>query len=624
MRRHPRAVLVCCALPAVFGAALSAHTDMAVGGPVTLTLVDSGNEGSPAAAIAEDAPILDFQFTDLDGATEWLSDQRGARAFVIVMRDVGCPVSARYAPKVARMSKSYSDRGVAFLYVNVNPSNTVEQIRAAELEQHGLTGRYIHDPKARIGKVLGARSTGEVFVLDGNRRLRYRGPVDDQYGVTFTRPRVQHEHLQAALAAVLAGKAPPAADVAAEGCLLGLEQQAIHTGPVTYHDQVSRIVQNNCQTCHRSGGIAPFPLEKYADVHARRVMIARMVKDRRMPPWFAHRDVGEFANDRSLSDADLLTLLRWIDEGAPAGDASRTPPRRTWATAWQIGEPDAVVKMEEAFAVPAEGVVDYQYFYVKTDFPEDRWITAMEMRPGAKQQVHHALVFIEEPGRKMRDRQPGDPVFQGGTAGFFAAYAPGGNGNVFPTGTAKLLPKGAWLKFQMHYTTNGVAAEDRTEIGLVFAKEPPKAEVQTWTAINTRFEIPPGAPNHEVVAERTFRTAGTLLSLFPHMHIRGKAFRMELVSPAGTVRPLLEVPRYDFSWQLAYTLKEPIRVEPGMKLRATGWYDNSELNPFNPDPTKAVRHGPQSWDEMMIGYFDWVPDTSATPAPPSPGGSTRP
>ena len=606
MLQRPLAALVLAGAPLLLGTALG----RGIATPVT-------EVAEPRAPIiVADAPILDFQLTDIEGATDWLSDVKGARAYVIVMRDIGCPVSGRYAPKVARLDKAYGEKGVEFIYVNVNPANTVEQIRADEISRHGFTGRYVHDPLARIGRALGVRSTGEVFVLDGSRRLRYRGPVDDQYGITYTRPRVGDESLVNALDAVLAGREPAKADIDAQGCLLGLEREAIHNGPVTYHDQVSRIVQNNCQVCHRSGGMAPFPLERYADVHAKRVMIRHMVKDRRMPPWFAHRDVGEFANDRSLSDRDLLTLLRWIDEGAPAGDPARAPAARRWPAGWQIGEPDAVITMDSAFTVPAEGVVDYQYFYVKTDFPEDRWVTRMELRPGAKAQVHHALVFLEEPGRKRRDRQPGDPVFQGGTAGFFAGYAPGAAGTVYEPGQAKLLPKGAWLKFQMHYTTNGVEAKDVTELGLVFAKEPPTAEVQTWTAINTTFEIPPGAANHAVVGERTFRTEGTLLSFFPHMHVRGKAFRIELVDSSGAVEPVLEVPRYDFNWQLSYVLKEPIRVRPGMKLRATGWFDNSEMNPNNPDPKVAVKHGPQSWDEMMIGYFDWVPAPAPAAAPP--------
>ncbi len=563
-------------------------------------------------ALPAEQPVLDFQFTDIEGKTEWLSDLPASKAYLIVMREVGCPISGKYAPKTARIAKSYAAKGVTVIYLNVNPTNTVAQIKTDEIGKHGFTGRYIFDPEQRIGRVLGVKSTGEMFVLDAKRQLKYRGPVDDQHGITFTRPRVQREHLTEALDAVLAGRAPREAEVTAEGCLLGLDKQAVHTEPVTYTKQISRLVQGNCQTCHRADGMGPFALETYEQVHAKRAMIQYMTKSGLMPPWFAHKSVGEFKNDRSLSEKDLLTLLRWVDESAPKGNAADAPAPLTWSTAWAIGEPDAVVRMPKAFPIPAEGVVDYQVFYVQTDFDEDKWVTAIEMRPSARQQVHHALVFLEEPGVEARRQQ-------GGLNGFFAGYAPGNVGVQFPAGSAKRLPKGAWLKFQMHYTPNGTATTDLTELGLRFADAPPAAEIATWTAANVRFAIPPGAANYEVVAERRFTTPGKLVSYFPHMHVRGKAFKMELIMPDSTVVPLIDVPRYDFNWQLVYDVKTLIDVPAGARMRATAWYDNSPENKNNPDATKTVRFGEQSWDEMMIGYFDWIPVRVAAP-PPSRGG----
>jgi mono/diheme cytochrome c family protein len=549
------------------------------------------------------AGVFDFEFTDVDGATSWLSELREHEAVVVVMRDTGCPVSQKYGPRIARMEEEYGARGVAFVYLNVNAADTPEAVRA-EIERLGLRGRYVHDVEGRLGRVLAPRSTGEVLVFDAQRTLLFRGGIDDQYGVGYTKPEPTQNHLRDALDRVLAGQKPAAAQADAPGCLLGFEQHAAIRNPVTYTQHVGRIVQTNCVSCHTQGGLAPFPLETYEQVHARRHMIAYMVRSGRMPPWGAHRSVGSFANDRSLSDEEIYALLRWVDNGAPQGQArhlAKAAPRAD-DSGWLIGEPDAVVAMPEEFHIPAEGIIDYQYFYVKTDFPEDRWITKMEFRPSAKQQVHHALVFIEDPDAERK---------QGGTHGFFAGYAPGYPGMTFPEGSAKLLPKGAWLKFQMHYTANGTAAVDRTELGFVFAKEPPTHEVHTRSAINWEFVIPPHAENHEVLAEHTFRQTGTVLSLFPHMHVRGKAFRVDLVDLDGSITPLLWVPRYDFNWQLAYQLKEPVHVEPGMKLRATGWFDNSRRNPYNPDPEQTVVFGEQSFDEMMIGYFDWIP----APAP---------
>lgn len=568
---------------------------------------------SPGSAIAALLPfrdaapagVFDFEFTDLEGRTSWLSEVTGQKAIVVVMRDTGCPVSQKYGPRIAQIEQAYAQRGVAFLYLNTNAADTPEAIRE-EVGRLGLRGRYVHDAAGDVGRVLAPRSTGEVLVFDGSRKLVYRGGIDDQYGIDYTRPEPRQHHLRDALDRVLAGEAPARAVADAPGCLLNFEQHAAVRQPVTYTEHVSRVVQDNCLTCHTAEGIAPFSLESYRDVHARRFMIAYMVKTRRMPPWGAHRAVGSFANDRGLTDEELFTLLRWVDNGAPEGDARHLPapppPRET--AEWQIGTPDAIVGMDEAFAIPAEGVIDYQYFYVKTDFPEDRWIERMEFLPGAKQQVHHALVFLEAPDAEQKD---------GGANGFFAGYAPGYPGMHFPEGTGKLLPKGAWLKFQMHYTANGTPAMDRTRLGFVFADEPPTHEVQTRSALNWQFVIPPHASNHEVVAEHTFQAPGTVLSLFPHMHVRGKSFRVDAVDVDGTVTPLLWVPRYQFDWQLAYHLKEPLRVRPGMKLRATGWFDNSEANPANPDPEQEVRFGEQSFDEMMIGYFDWIPDVAGVP-----------
>jgi hypothetical protein len=337
-------------------------------------------------------------------------------------------------------------------------------------------------------------------------------------------------------------------------------------------------------------------------------MMRYMVENDRMPPWFAAPHVGTFANDCRLAPEDKQALLDWVDAGAREGRQAWAPEPRTWASGWQIGEPDAVVQLEEPFAVPAEGVVDYQYMYVKTNFDEDKWVERLEIRPTAPQVVHHVLVLIEEPGRNApQDAAPGEPVFDGGLQGYFAVTVPGYPGQEYPQGAAKLLPKGAWLKFQLHYTPNGKPALDQTKIGFVFTDGPPERIVATNSAFNTRLDIPPGADNYEASGDYPFERPGVLVNFFPHMHLRGKAFRYELIHPDGRSEVLLDVPRYDFNWQLYYALAEPRAVEAGTKLRATGWFDNSERNPFNPDPTKRVHFGEQTFDEMMIGYFDWIP-----------------
>lgn len=590
-----------------------------------LFAVARGSYDGPTSAFGDGVGhrVPDVKFRDVDGDRGRLYDLLEDGPVVVVMRDGGCPVAQKYGPELARIADEYTARGVRFVYLNVNGSEDADAARA-DAAKFGLTGHYVSDHDWKVAGVLRPLSTTEVFVIDVAGTIRYRGAVDDQYGLTYTRAQPTETYLRDALSAVLEGVAVDVKTSKPEGCLLAQPQElTMPERRVTYHGRVSRIVQDNCQTCHRTGGIAPMALGDYEQVKAYAPMMKFMIEEGRMPPWFAHADVGDWANERRIPERDLADLIAWIDGGTPEGDQADAPAPVRWADGWNIGEPDAVIEIPEPFEIPAEGVVDYQYMFVKTDFAEDRWVQAMEIRPTAVQQTHHVLVFIEEPGRSAR-RAPGEPAPQGGIDGFFAGTAPGGVGFIYPEGTAKRLPAGAWLKFQVHYTTNGTAAVDRSRLGLVFADAPPRTEVRTSSAFNTRFVIPAGAPRHEVVGEHRFRQDAMILNFFPHMHNRGAAFRYELIAgDAGTTggggsgevagrsdvagELLLDIPRYDFNWQLVYVPTDPVFAPAGSTLRATGWFDNGHANPANPDPTADVRFGEQTWEEMMIGYFDWIP-----------------
>jgi hypothetical protein len=356
------------------------------------------------------------------------------------------------------------------------------------------------------------------------------------------------------------------------------------------------------------------PLETYRQVYDRRAVIDLMVGSGRMPPWNASKSVGEWANDRSLSEHDKADLLAWIKAGAPEGDPRAAPVPRKYAAGWNIGTPDYVLSIPKPIRVPAQGVIEYKYVYLKTDFPRDLWITAVEVKPTQPKVVHHVLTLFEEPGRRHRTPEeiaryrPGDelPPDPGNTLyGFFAGTVPGSVGVTFPEGTAKRLPKGAWIKFEIHYQPNGTEVFDQTRIGFKVSPKPLR-EVQSRSAFANDFVIPPNAPRHPVKATYKFEKGGTLISLFPHMHLRGSAFRYDLRYPDGRTVPLLDVPKYDFGWQAYYELKSPIDVPAGSQLLATAWFDNSKANSWNPDPSKTVRWGHQVWDEMMIGYFDFI------------------
>ncbi len=510
----------------------------------------------------------------------------GDKGLVVAIGGADCPVAQRYRPALSRLEESYRSRGIGFVSLDVKSTEG-----------------------ASFAHALEATTTSEVFLFDRARTLRYRGAIDDQYGIGYSKPAPTRSYLPDAIDALLATGEVAVEATTAPGCVLAVDG-ADPAAPeaVTYHNRVSRILQRNCETCHRESGAGPFALGTYEAAKEVAPMIGFVVENGIMPPWFADPGTGPWQNDRSLSDRDRKALLDWAANGAPAGDPADEPLPRTFTTGWSIGTPDAVVAIPEAIAVPAEGVVDYQYVYVKTDFPEDRWIEQMEILPTAPQVTHHVLVFLEEPGRKDIDdpeRKPGEPAFQGGLRGYFASTVPGQQPTIYPEGMAKLLPKGGWLKFQIHYTPNGSPASDRTRMGFVFTDGPPRFPVATGSAAEVEFEIPPGAPNHEVAASYRFERDSVLLSFFPHMHLRGKAYRYELTYPDQRREVLLNVSRYDFNWQLHYKLAEPLAIPAGSILTATGWFDNSPENPANPDTSQKVVFGEQSFDEMQIGYFDY-------------------
>lgn len=380
--------------------------------------------------------------------------------------------------------------------------------------------------------------------------------------------------------------------------------------PPTFYRDVLPILQQHCQLCHRPGEIAPFALETYAQARARAAAIVKATAADDMPPWFAQPGIGKFLNDPSLSPAQLRTLAAWAAAGAPAGDPAAAPPAPHWAEGWNIQPPDQVFTMPRPMVLPAHGVVNYIYEIVPTGFRRPRWVQQVEARPSSRANVHHAVIYVRPPGSSWLKGEPiGVPFSLGNhtpetTSEILALYAPGSSPTRLPPGMGKLIPAGSDLVFQMHYTTNGHAGEDQSSVGVVFCKKPPQQRVLTLQLANTSFIIPPGADDVRVEAHGTLPGNATLLSLFPHMHLRGKAFEFNLVGPHGETTTLLRVPHYNFYWQRTYVLQTPMPLKAGTELQAVAWYDNSRDNPHNPDPTVAVRWGPQTTDEMMVGFFD--------------------
>jgi hypothetical protein len=389
------------------------------------------------------------------------------------------------------------------------------------------------------------------------------------------------------------------------------------TRQATFYKDVLPILQDHCQSCHRPGEVAPMSLVTYQQIRPWAPAIVKAVQSGMMPPWFANPRFGHFSNDPSLTPQQIATLLAWVAAGTPAGNPQDAPAPPQWAEGWNIAQPDVVLPMPKPVTIPADGDVEYTYEIVPTHFREDQWIHMAEVHPSSPQYVHHAVVYIRPPDSKWLRHAPigvpftastlSDPQDRlqahGTTSDLLLVYAPGSSPDRWPDGMAKFVPAGSDLIFQIHYTTNGKAGNDRTSIGLAFAEAPPQQRIFTLQLNDHAFIIPPGADDFRVEVQGTLPNDATLLSLFPHMHLRGKRFEYDIVRSDGSIETLLRV-NYHFHWQLSYRLAEPRPLKAGTKLRAVAWYDNSRNNPHNPDPNATVTWGDQTYQEMMVGFFD--------------------
>ena len=489
--------------------------------------------------------------------------------------------------------------------MNPTASDKLPNIQSV-ITTHGLTGPYVRDTDSTVARTLGATHTTDVFVLDSRRTVVYRGAVDDQYGLEYSLDAPRNEYLKLAIGAAIDRRPLLVSATQAPGCPLDLAAASAPATEITFHNRISRILQSRCLECHRDGGAAPFPLDTYDNVVAQGGAIRQAVGRGVMPPWFAARpekgQPSHWANDKSISEQEKSELLAWLEKGKPVGNPDEAPLQRQFPEGWRIGEPEHIVQLPTPMPVKATGIVPYQNVIVETGLTEDKWVRAMEIRPTAPEVVHHVLVFLLPPrGTAATDRNAGDDE----SGGFFAAYAPGHDALVFPDGFGKKMPAGSRLKFQLHFTPNGTATEDQTRMGIIFSAQEPAHVVSVTGIANPKLSIPPGADNHAVTATQTVQFDSTILAFFPHMHLRGKSFRYEATYPDGHSQLLLDVPRYDFNWQMSYRLAEPLELPKGTVLRLTGWFDNSKNNPANPDPTKTVRWGPQTFDEMMLGYVEY-------------------
>lgn len=622
-----------------------------------------GEEATERAKQAITLPPL----VDVAGKEHALQRGEGALPVVLAWTARDCPMAKVYAPRLRTLAGELAPRGVQVFLVDSSSDATAEKLR--DLAKDGPP--MIADAHGELARLLGARSTTDAVVLDGMGRVAYRGAVDDQYGFrrddgggtgTFRKDAPGQSHVRAVVEALLAGKTPVVAETDPMGCLLEWTPATPvkATAPVgatvaaadapEFYGGVEKVFREHCQECHRRGGTGPFALETYDDVRRRSRMIREVLDERRMPPWSANPEHGHFANDPSLTAEEMAKVKRWLHDGLALGDEAKKLPPAPPRPEWEIGTPDMIIETEP-FSIAAEGRVPYRYVRIPNTSTEDRWVDATQILSDPPGIVHHVLIFTEKrgpapegsvrpwtpkwdpmtllDGAKKEDRlkwlirygmliavdlPKGDG---GGLNGSFATSLSAGRGMIYPPGRAKLLAAGATIVMQIHYTPDGTAHETKTRLGLRFAKSPPKEPVDSRSLATVAFEIPPGEKSAKVQASKVMPRDALLLSLRPHMHLRGKSFRYVAEFPDGSEEILLDVSKWDFEWQVEYVLAKPRLLPRGTKLRAEATYDNSPENESNPDPSKTVYFGLQSDDEMMIGYYEvvWLDEPKSAAAP---------
>jgi peroxiredoxin len=579
--------------------ALFAGCALAVGRPP-----DSPRPRKPA--IGE--RVKDFTAKDVSGRTFSLSKVDSSKVVVLAFLGVDCPLAKLFTPRIVELAGKYASRDVVFVAIDANRQDSISEL-AAYARRQGISFPILKDLRQTIADRIGATRTPEVIVLDRERTIRYRGRVDDQFGFKppnqaagYHKAKSARNDLQLALDELLAGKPVSVPETKVDGCLIGRDRQpAVHPS-VTYAKDVAVILNKRCVACHRSHQIAPFALTSYEDAVGWANMIVEVTQLNRMPPWHADPRYGVFDNDARLTDREKQILAQWAEEGAPAGNPTDLPPPPKFADGWRIPEPDEVIYMSQRpYEVPATGVVPYRNFVIDPGWKEDRWISAIEGKPGNPSVVHHILLYIVPPDGRIPDLVREDDTFLG-------TYAPGNQPEILAPGLARPVPAGSRFLFSIHYTPNGSAQQDRSCMGIKFAD--PSSVVRDVTmsaAFNKRFTIPPGARDQPVQAQYTFRRDALLFGLSPHMHYRGKDFQFNAFYPDGSKEILLSVPNYDFGWQTLYRLKEPKLMPSGTIIKCLAHYDNSAENLNNPDPNAEVKWGEQTFQEMMIGFLEIAP-----------------
>ena len=535
--------------------------------------------------------IGDFALLDSDGAFHQLSRYRNREALVLMSFDNRCASIDTAIGQLKSLQRDWSDQGVVFGLIDSSGEADIQTIRATKA-RHGLDLPLLIDNGQLVTETLRLTRAGEVAILDPERlTLIYRG--------------VALESAAQSLANEIAGTTDNTIITESAGCELNFSMRESHLAITPdYATEIAPIIAEQCASCHREGGIGPFAMDSHLMLQGWSPMIREVLLTKRMPPTQVDPYIGHFSNARYISDLDLQRLVHWIDAGAPRGGADidpltelQFPDRREW----QLGEPDFIVKAP-VHEIPATGVLDYINIEVELPFEEDKWVRAVQYIAGDEAVLHHLLSYVTAPREAVQGESP---VAINASPRFLEGYAPGKvDAITFPQNTGVYIPQGHNLAMQFHYTPNGRATVDETLLGLYMHDDPPDYENFTQS-VSGMFRIPPFAGNHAASAEYVFAEDVVVTGLRPHMHFRGKDMKLSAELPDGSITELLSVPNYSYAWQPTYALEEPVNLPAGTMVHVTGTFDNSEYNPANPDPTKELTFGLQSWDEMFIGYWTY-------------------
>lgn len=555
-------------------------------------------DSASAAKIGAEAAQL--QFKDIRCLTRSLSDLGEAKGYALVFLNTTCPIAQRYLPRLEELHKQYAAQGIQLVGIYNSQDEAPRDIAAHGLAA-GLSFPLVWDEGQKCTQLLGVQRVPTAVLLDGAKRVVYMGRIDDQYRPGGVQPKVGRHDLALAIDQLLAGKPIEMPETTVDGCKVTPWRAPRFDHPVTFHEHIEPILQKRCQGCHHEGTAAPFGLVSYDDAKGQAEMLAEVVRDGRMPPWYAHSEYGHFSNDPTMTREERDLFEAWAIAGMPEGDAAKAPKPLEFAeTKWRIGEPDLVLTMKKPNKIPATGFIPYKYVFLPPAFKDDTYVEAIEILPHNRAVVHHCNAFYVD-----------SVTMKAGTQSFITGFVPGGVPFDLVPGIAQRIPKNAIIGLQIHYVTTGKEEESTISIGFRYAKNTVQ-KVTHFTLLDPRnIQIPPGDPFYEMQARSKLDKDITLLGLFTHMHLRGRDMTFNAIFPDGKKETLLQIPNYNFEWQIGYVAPQPPhekKLPAGTELEAIAHFDNSKFNPFNPDPNYTVPYGDQSYDEMFNGFVFYVYD----------------